>query len=818
MKHVIAVFATTLAAVAILLLLATPPGGIPPLGTLLDPVDGLYRSARHSDGPRRTGASIDGLAGEVRIVRDKRGVPHIFASDDLDGIVALGYVTAQDRLFQLDFIPRAAAGRLAEVFGATALENDRYLRSTGMLHGARLNLQAIMEENELELAILESYARGVNAYLSRLQDADLPIEFRLLGYRPEPHDPLKSLLVLQYMNFDLSYASDNAVYTVLKQELGEDYDRLFPRHSVLGVPIVAGPSGSAGTLGASVPGQGGWFAGALEVLLDREVRQRSLSGTMIEGYREGKGSNNWGVRGRRSATGRPVLAGDMHLQLTLPAIWYEAHIVTPGMNTYGVTIPGSPLLVQSFNDYVAWAFTNTGSDQIDHYALELDEARRHYRFNGSWRPLDLVVDTFLVMRADPVVDTLRFAHFGPVVEGPTGAVAVRWTAHGRSRTMRALWHMNRARSLADFDEATREWDTPMQNILVADMAGNLSIRSTGHLPIRAGSHGVGLLDGTTDAFEWTGRVPFDQLPHALNPADGFLTSTNQQPAGPWYPYYLGHDWRDDWRSIRADHLLRAQPRHSVEDLKRYQADVHVVQRDLFAPLIDTLGGLSVQAGIVRDVILEWGGYAGIEESGPLAFHYFLASLRRLAWEKPPFRGRRSPSTSVLYQRLADSPEAPWWNVEGTGQTERAPDLLRLALEAASDSLEARAGGDPTGWRWGDRHSLLIRHITRAEPLRPFWRGPFAFPGFEATLSPAGGNPTLATASWRVVVDFAGETPRGWGVYPGGQSGDPLSARYDSFIPTFLAFEYFELLRPATPGEIPVERVSSRLSLTPGKTP
>lgn len=383
-------------------------GPVPALGVLLDPADGLYRTARQtSASPGPTTVSMPALTDAVTIIRDARGVPHIFAQSDRDAVAALGYVTAQDRLFQMDFIPRAASGRLAEAFGPAAVRQDRFLRQTGMDWGARKNLERIRAEQGIEWDLVQWYTAGVNAYIDQLSPEELPFEFRLLGYAPDRYTPLQVLRVQQFMTYDLTYGSDDPRYTLLEERLAtEDYNTLYPRHASLYVPIVP-PEAEQTVTGRR--GDGRWdaeaaprammtsaMAAAAPVLAAMEAQRMAFRGTAWEGYRSGKGSNNWAVGGERSTTGAPILAGDMHLSLNLPAIWYEAHLVTPTMNSYGVTIPGAPLLVEAYNDHVGWAFTNTGADQIDHLALEVDAARVRYRYEGAWRPLERVPDTIRV--------------------------------------------------------------------------------------------------------------------------------------------------------------------------------------------------------------------------------------------------------------------------------------------------------------------------------------------------------------------------------------------------------------------------------------
>lgn len=809
-----------LGAVVLLVGLHRPLAGGGSLGALLDPLDGLYRTARRATHPASQTLALDALDGPVTVVRDARGVPHIFAESDHDATIALGYVVAQDRLFQLDFLPRVASGRLSEVFGPASLNADRFLRSTGMDWAAKKIAARLAQEESVERDIVAWFGAGANAYIDALDEKDLPFEFRLFGHRPERYSYLHAVRLMQYFAYDLTYRTDAAYYATLQERLGANaYAALYPRYAPLYVPIIPEPGGGATpriagrTLSsdddATVPA--GWSSLAASV----ERQQRGM-GAWAGDDEPGKGSNNWAVSGARSTTGAPILAGDPHLNMTLPSIWYEAHLVTPEMNSYGVTAPGSPVFLIAFTDYMAWSLTNTGADVVDHYALDLDETGTRYRFDGGWRDLDVVLDTIYVKGRAPVVDTLYYAHWGPVLMDDDGgdAVATRWVAYEDSHTLQAVWEMNHARTIEAFETALQQWDTPMQNVIYADVAGNIAMRSTGYLPVRKAGHGIGLLDGSTSAFEWIGRVPFDELPHSRNPAQGFLASSNQQPADSTYPHYLGHDWRSNYRSLRIDTLLRGKPKHAVDDFKRYQADVHAVQRDLFVPLLDTLDGLSPKADTLRLLLSAWSGETTVDRPEPLVLDEWLDILNPLAWDEPAFEGVRPPSEAILYGLLRHEPDAVWLDVQATEPREDAAGLLRLSLEAAADTLTARYGWDVDAWRWGAHHKVVFRHLTQSGALRALWRGPFEHPGFASTLSPAGGRPTTHSASWRMVVDFSQTPPAGFGVYPGGQSGNPFSAFYDLQVPTYTQFDYYDLLKPASPDELDPDRASSRLTLLP----
>lgn len=823
MKNFISLAVTAFSSVAFLFVLNGASGRFPAVGDLLDPAAGLYYNARYAEHEAQITADIPGLSGEVTVIRDERGVPHIYADEDLDAVAALGYTVARDRLFQMDFIPRVAAGRLSEILGPAMVETDQFLRRTGMDWGARKNLVRVTEQGSKELDIVQAYVRGVNAYIEQLAEKDYPLEFKLLGYAPEPYTEMHVMRILQYMTFDLTFRTDDAQYAALYDKLGnESYTNLFPEHARMFVPIIPERGGQIRAQERrAIYGQSGQARLSREtsqhpspLLASQHALQQRFAGTPLEGFIPGKGSNNWAVGPGRSETDAPIIAGDMHLALWLPSIWYELHMVTPNINTYGVTIPGAPLPVEGFNDHIGWAYTNSGTDQIDHLSLDLDDSGRKYRYLDGYRDLSAVLDTIQVKGRAPIIDTLYYAHWGPVTIGDEEAIALNWVAHDSSRTLLAQWKMNQATGFTEFQDALRYWDTPMQNIIYGDVDGNIAIRSTGYLPIRKSGHGIGLLDGSSDAFEWVGRVPFDELPYSYNPDQGYLTSTNQQPADSLYPHYQGHDWRPGYRSLRADALLSGKEQHSVDDLKKYQADVYVVQRDLFAPPLEGVTALSEDASTLRKMLVNWEGVASVDRAEPLILEIYLDQLDDLVWDESLFVDLRRPNESRLLELLNENQNSPWFDMEATQETENAEDVMRLALEQTADSLRNHYGWGEEHWRWGDHHKVVFRHLTRSSALEGLWRGPFEYPGFASTLSPASNLTTTHSASWRMVVDFSTSPPTGYGVYPGGQSGNPFSRHYDDHINTYLSFEHFDLYRPESAAGFDASRISSTVKVYP----
>ena len=525
----------------------------------------------------------------------------------------------------------------------------------------------------------------------------------------------------------------------------------------------------------------------------------------IEGFQPSKGSNNWGVTGHRSATGASILAGDMHLSLSLPAIWHEVHMVTPSMNTYGVASPGTPVPIEAFNDHVSWAYTNSEIDAIDHYLLKLSDDGLRYEFDGEWLPLKMQPDTIHVKGAQSIIDTLVLSHLGPVVRDSSVAFAIKWIAQEKGHVISTLWKMNHAKNAIQLDSLLQHWHSPAQNILYADVNGNLGIRTAGKIPIRASGHGIGFLDGSTSDTEWIGIIPAEEMPSSQNPAHGYLTATNQQPTTEDYPYYLSHNWTPAYRSLRIDALLSGKDQHSLEDLMEYQGDVYVGQYHTFVPLLDSIQSLTPQGEMVRRTLKEWDGIAVGEATGPLALHEYLRALKRLTWDEPHFKDLPQPSEVVLVTFLEQG--SRWLDIQGTPEIEDAQMIMAIALAEAADSLQSKYGED---WSWKSNHKVIFRHLTRSSALNVLWRGPYSYPGYDETLGPGGGLEVTQSASWRMGVDFTEHPPRGFGIYAGGQSGNPLSYFYDLHVQDYVNYNYYTLHNPRGPGSL--NEISSRLIL------
>ena len=797
-------------------------GPAPALGPLLDPIHGIWARARGAAFRKSLSAEIPGLTAEVSVIYDRRAVPHIFASSESDAYRALGYVVARDRLFQLELQTRAAAGTLTEIVGERAIAPDRRMRAIGLPRAAERKLAALDATDPGFLAMV-AYTAGVNAWIDGLSSADLPIEFHLLGARPTRWSPINGIHLLNRMGWTLSFSDEELRRLGARARVGAAAtDALFPFDSPIQEPIqpTGKPSPRYAFRRLPPPGAPDTLAGVIAAIVKNAVPSAAPDDGGVD---DAIGSNNWAVAPGRTAAGRALLAGDPHLELTVPSIWYEAHLVVPGvLDVYGVTIPGAPTIIIGFNRDVAWTFTNTQADVVDYYAETVDDARAPTRYvlDGEWKPLELRVERYLAPNGAVVgIDTVRYTHRGPMQRAPRGWVSMRWTLFEPSREMGNFVDVTRARSVAEWMGPMGTYIAPAQNMLVADRAGTIAIRSTGVYPVRPGDgRGDILRDGSKSASDWTGRWPIAEYPQSVNPAQGFVASANQQPIDPAVkPTYLGADWFPPWRAMRINRLLRADSAVTVDAMRRYQTDPGSARADAFVPYFiaaarSAPGSDSLRRAAV--LLAEWDRRYTVDNQRAVLFEYVMQDLARTVWDELSGVPRTimpapRPSDMILLGLLDDTTSA-WWDVRETPAIERRDEVLRGSVLRALERA-IREHGDPEGggWRWS---GIQRAHIGHLAGIPAFAAEPVPVQGGPSTLSPSSGDGSFG-ASWRMVVELGPEV-RGWGTYPGGQSGNPLSDRYTDRLETWATGALDTLLVPRDVDGLPPDAVRGRIRLVP----
>ena len=775
-------------------------GPAPALGPFLDPAHGIWSLARSAELPSSAKASVINLKGEVKVVYDDRNVPHIFASTEDDAYRALGYVVARDRLFQMYVQTLAATGRLSELAGARALPLDREARGLGLPRSAERKMAAAGDTAGF-MKIAVAYADGVNAYVSQMSASEMPLEFRLVGKTPPKWTPIDSYHLLNRMGYTLAYLAVETERAAASARIGvQAAEALFPDNTPIQEPIQ--PNGQRAPRfdfhPLPPPGAPDTSAASLLAATNAFLPSSALTQAIADEEPSTFASNNWAVAPSRSATGHALLAGDPHLDLSLPSIWYEAHLVVPGkLDVYGVTIPGAPTIVIGFNRDVAWTFTNTGADVVDYYAERVDNQARptKYQLDGSWRPLETRYEDYRGPLGNVIQrDTLFFTHRGPMRRVRAGWVSMRWTVLESTNEVAAFHGTSHARSAREVEDVmAHSFMAPAQNMLAADRGGHIAIQSTGWFPIRSGDgRGVALRDGSLSGSDWSGMLPQAEYPQGYDPPQGYLASANQQPIDPRVAKGWWGGSYDPWRAMRINTLLRADSAVTTDAMRRYQTDPGSARADLFVPaLLDAAqrvlqhGSNNVNLDVLstaRKMLAEWDRRYTKDNTRAVLFEEAMRSLVSRTWDElavEPGSNRRvaTPSAAVLAELLSDSASA-WWDDRSTPQVEHRDEILAASLASAYLTVRNRYG-DATGdkWRWDKIRFANINHLLRLPALSAL---NLPVQGGTSTLAPSSGTGTHGP-SWRMVVELGPEV-QAWATYPGGQSGNPASARYKDRIP------------------------------------
>ena len=692
----------------------------------------MYRPLPQLDGS----ISLPGLQKEVTLERDNWGVPHIRAASLADAVEAQGYVMAQDRLWQLDLMRRASRGQLSEIVGPLALKSDRQYRTFGFSRAAERDFAAMDMDSR---ALMEAYARGVNRFIEQHQNS-LPLEFSLLKYKPQPWQPTDSLVIAGYMYQTLTNTWERELdRSKVEERVGGDRSKdLFSPdspmdHFIVGEPKMPNDSSRTSRLNpddedddddlpadivlkASEGGTGRaptpeGFADITSAL--RPSIQSYLEQTQSE-IRKGLGSNNWVVSGAHTATGKPLLANDTHLELSIPPSWYEIHLTAPNFNAKGFTLPGAPLIVIGHNDRIAWGFTNNGADVQDLYIEKFNPAAPdEYRLNGAWVKAQVFDETIHVKgQADEYLKVVVTRH-GPIVHREGDKVyALRWTALEPGALANTYNWLARAENWQEFLAVMKNVWGPGQNAVYADVDGNIGYVMAAHVPIRKKGQGEVPVPGDTDDYEWTGYIPFDQLPQALNPDGGLIVTANARVVGPQYKPYLTDRWEEPYRTARIYDLLHDKTNLRPIDMLKVETDTysypHVFLADQLSAAAKIAQPKDPRARKLVDGLKDWNGIA--DADSPLTS--FLAMARRAALDLilEPYLGKDTNlyswrSTVFLQKVLTDRP--PKWLPPAYKNYDEL--LAATADRAVSMLAEQTKSEHVDDWQWKYLNSLEMLH-------------------------------------------------------------------------------------------------------------
>lgn len=763
---------------------------------------------------------LQGLDAAVEIVRDRWGVPHIYAETEHDVWFAQGYAHAQDRLFQMEYARRLARGAMAEAFGAAALEADRWSRVLGLWRATLGDLAQLTPDDH---AVLAAYAAGVNAYLATRRYR-LPAEFTLVGHKPEPWQPEDTLGVLKVLAWALSQNWEGEVLRLqllhtLGPERAAELDPVYPAAS----PVIVAAEGqvspqaqaeAAARLLAAYQQASQWFGQAATA-----------------------GSNNWVIGPGRTATRRPLLANDPHLTVSMPTLWYQNHLeVQDGsLRVAGATIPGLPGVVTGHNAHIGWGITAGRADTQDLYVEQRHpEQPTWFRRGDEWEAAQVLREEIRVRgQAEPHVQEVIVTRHGPLVNSLLPAdqqtslppLALRWGGHTPGTTLRGMLALQKAHDWPSFRAALALVTDPSQNLVYADVAGNIGYQYVARVPRRRSGYGLLPSPGWNDAGEWDGWLPFDALPHAFNPPQGYALSANNKPAPDDYPYFLGADWFPGYRAARIERLLRAKPRFTVRDFQNMQTDVYSVQAESLQPyMIIAEGKDLLEQRIVRE-LETWNLFVEVDSFPAAAYEVMRIHLLDLVFGdklgplSPHVKGISfsdifaasafTGKASLTLARLLEQEESWWYRDAMSGQARSRQAVLDLALQRTAVTLRALIGKEPRKWAWGKVHQIEFAHLFgRGRFLRAmFNRGQYPIGGDEQTVWMTAGNLELpfglvrTSATYRQVLDV-GDWDRCTAVLSTGQSGQPTSPHYADMIDLWREGEQHPMLwtRPAVDAE------------------
>jgi penicillin amidase len=774
---------------------------------------------------------LAGLNQPVDIYRDTMGIPHIYAATGHDLFFAQGYVHAQDRFWQMDFWRHIGSGRLAEMFGKSQLDTDIFLRRMGWARVAQQEL-AVMDPETM--AILQAYSEGVNAYLKDHNATAVSLEYGVLklltpGYSIEPWTPLHTLTWAKAMAWDLrgNMDEEGERAVLLKLFTPEQVNQLYPPYPGDHPFIVASNGQTTSPLAPAAATEVKQVDGLQTQASDVNSSAKALD-NLLGPSGAGVGSNNWVISGKLTASGKPLLANDPHLGSQMPSIWYEIglHCRTQSADcpfeVVGFSFPGAPGVIIGHNARIAWGFTNVGPDVQDIYIEKINPANpNQYEVNGKWVDMQTLTETVKVAGGQDQTITVRYTRHGPILWEDDKAVqefqaksgielpaqyrlALRWTALEVSHTFPAIWQMNKASNWDEFRKAASNFDVPAQNFVYADVDGNIGYQMPGHIPLRASGDGRTYVPGWTDAYEWTGYIPFEKLPHAYNPPKGYIATANNQVIKD-YPYLIGSDFDYGYRAQRIVEMITKAPgKIDATYIQKMQGDNRNLRVDYLLPALKTAlaQGQAAPAVTQAAVILDgWDGQQGMDSPQAALFEAFWKHLMsdtfgpKLPKDMQPDGGGR---WWEVVRNLVQQPDSFWWDDPKTAEKETSDAALRNAFAAGLKELQSLQGSDPAQWNWGKIHTLTFQNKTLGKsgvaPIEAlFNRGPYPTAGGKSIVNATGWDTSVGfevdwLPSMRMIVDMSDLT-KSLSVHTTGQSGHAFAPHYTDMIDMWRTIQY-----------------------------
>ncbi|MGB3006186.1 MAG: penicillin acylase family protein [Chitinophagaceae bacterium] len=786
-------FATSLVITAgLVFALNRPIGPLPmPAGKFLSPQHGFWQNAEPANQSFNAELNFSELKGKADVFFDERLVPHVFAENDEDLYFIQGYLHAKFRLFQMDLQTKAAAGRASEIAGKKAINFDKEQRRLGMVYAAENSLKEI-EKDPVTKSFFDAYTKGINAYIGTLKESTLPIEYKLLNIIPEKWTNLRSALLLKMMakmltsGTESDLANTNAKTIFMPDELKMIYPQF---HDSL-APIV--PKGTVfekpGIITVKPLTADSLYFGKKDTITAYENSKPDIN----------NGSNNWVVAGSKTKSGVPILCNDPHLELSLPSIWYEMQLQTPTSNTYGVTLPGTPFIIIGFNDSIAWGVTNAQRDVKDYYEIKFkDKTKKEYWFDNKWEPTTQRIEEIKVSGGETIYDTVAYTIFGPVLFDESFSnelsnkrnLAVRWTAHDASNEGMTFYKLNRAKNYDDYANAISTFKCPGQNFVFASKTGDIALWQQGNFPARWDRQGLYVMPGQDSSYMWQGFIPQAENPHAKNPERGFLESANQRPVDSTYPYFIPGSFITP-RSITIENKLAGMSGITPADMMLLQNNYfNTLAEDARSTLLTFVKENEINATEKRylDMVKNWDLLASPDSKGQTIFQCWWDSLEVIVWRDELTRISATttwPEEQTLMELLKKDTALKFLDNINTTPVETIYDAVTNALKKAVVELTINEKEGKLAWT--KFKNPTVYHLIK--DLKGFAR---------AGLN-VGGNGNIINAvthshgpSWRMIVQLSAQT-EAYGVYPGGQSGNPGSRFYDDYIDNWVAGKYNKL--------------------------
>lgn len=771
-----------------------------PLGKLLSPQHGIWQNAEPANQSFNLNLSFPQLSEPVSVYIDERLVPHVVAQNEPDLYFVQGYLHARFRLWQMEFQTHAAAGRISEILGPgpdnRILNYDRSMRRLGMVYAAEQSVKEV-EKSPESLSQYQAYADGVNAYIDQLTISELPIEYKLLGYFPEKWSLLKTALFLKYMSYDLAGAESDLEFTNARANFSQmDYEQLYYFLADSLKPVIPNtglnPYPSVPAVNMEPP------ADADSLYFSFLNSEDTVSNVPDNKPNPENGSNNWAVSGAKTASGRPILANDPHLSLNLPALWFEMQLTTPEFSAYGVTFPGSPNVIIGFNEHISFGFTNAGRDVKDYYEIKFkDGTKSEYWFNGEWKKADKRVEIIRVKGQPDLLDTVSYTLFGPVMYDDTYRaddqaeryLAVRWKAHDPSNDGRAFYELNHAKNLEDYKAAIQYLTCPGQNCIFASKTGDIALTQQGVFPAKWRRQGDFIMKGTDSSYMWRGMIPVEENPRMINPERSYVSSANQLAVDGSYPYYTGTEF-PIYRGYMINRLLDSMQGITPKQMMELQMNDYDAKAEFAKPILMRTNPASLNESARKyfDLFRNWDFRKAVGSEGATVFEFWWQQLQRAVWmdefEQTDLM-MPWPSEFTLVESLKRDSAYTFIDNISTSQKESLEDLLTQSLNLASDTLDKIAA--TTGLAWEKVKATRVNHLLKV--IAPFNRTNLPIGGGKGVI-----NATAADhgQSWRMVIHMTDDI-EAYGIYPGGQSGNPGSRYYDSFVDDWAAGKHYRLL-------------------------